>query len=240
MTALITLTTAGTDSGPFNLYSNLDGYVTAFETAVPKVDLLAGYSSSLVPDFTTTVRVLSTGACTNYIDIVLAPLPTTTTTTTYILPITGLTWALTVDNPCDATPWDITNSNLTIRYNVTDSAGLCGGTCSDIQAGTATATITVGGVDVNMGLAFDGIGELEQSDYEQIIFILDGNPIADAHAAGGSLGCAMGPVVQTFIQAPPYLLLANSVHTLLIDFTTADALYHLGSYYEVDLSFTEA
>lgn len=80
MTALITLTTAGADSGPFNLYSNLDGYATAFEVAVPKVDLLAGYASSLVPDFTTTVRVLSTGTCTNYIDIILAPLPTTTTT----------------------------------------------------------------------------------------------------------------------------------------------------------------
>jgi hypothetical protein len=80
MTALITLTTAGADSGPFNLYSNLDGYASAFEVAVPKVDLLAGYASSLVPDFTTTIRVLSTGTCTTYIDIILEPMPTTTTT----------------------------------------------------------------------------------------------------------------------------------------------------------------
>lgn len=82
MTSLITLTTAGTDSGPFNLYSNLDGFTTAFETAVPKVDLLAGYASSLVPDFTTTIRVLSTGTCTTYIDIILEPMPTTTSTST--------------------------------------------------------------------------------------------------------------------------------------------------------------
>ena len=74
MTALITLTTAGADSGPFNLYSDLDGYVTAFESGVLKVDLLAGYSSSVVPDYTIIVRVLSTGTCTNYIDITLTTL----------------------------------------------------------------------------------------------------------------------------------------------------------------------
>ena len=81
MTVLITLTVAGADSGPFNLYSNLDGYVLAFESGVDKTALLTGYSSSLVPDFTTIIKVLSTGACTNYIDIVLDEVTTTTTTT---------------------------------------------------------------------------------------------------------------------------------------------------------------
>lgn len=81
MTVVITLTTAGLDSGPFNLYSNLDGYTSAFETGVSRVALLAGYSSSLVPDFTTTIRVISTGVCTNYIDIPLYITTTTTTTT---------------------------------------------------------------------------------------------------------------------------------------------------------------
>ncbi len=81
MTVLITLTTAGSDTGPFNLYSNVDGYLSAFETGVSKASLLAGYSSALVPDFTTTIRVMSTGDCKNYIDIVLDA-PTTTSTTT--------------------------------------------------------------------------------------------------------------------------------------------------------------
>ena len=71
MTVLITLTVAGTDSGPFNLYSNLDGYISAFETGVSRAALLAGYSSALVPDFTTIVRVQSTGDCSNNIDITL-------------------------------------------------------------------------------------------------------------------------------------------------------------------------
>jgi hypothetical protein len=81
MTALITLTLAGADSGPFNLYSNLDGYTSAFESGVSKASLLAGYSSALVPDYTTTIRIFSTGTCTNYIDVVLDEVTTTTTTT---------------------------------------------------------------------------------------------------------------------------------------------------------------
>ena len=82
MTVFITLTVAGADSGPFNLYSDIDGYTVAFESGVDQEALLAGYSSSLVPDYTTIIKVLSTGLCTNYIDIVLDEVTTTTTSTT--------------------------------------------------------------------------------------------------------------------------------------------------------------
>lgn len=81
MTVLITLTTAGLDAGPFDLYSNIDGYFATFETGVSKSALLAGYTSTLVPDFTTIVRVKSTGVCTNYIDITIGGITTTTSTT---------------------------------------------------------------------------------------------------------------------------------------------------------------
>jgi hypothetical protein len=78
MTVYITLTTAGTDSGPFNLYSDLDGFVTPFEVGVAKVDLESGYTSILVPDFTSVVRVLSTAQyCINYVDITLTEPPCT-------------------------------------------------------------------------------------------------------------------------------------------------------------------
>lgn len=76
MTVFITLTTAGADSGPFDLYSDLDGYTSAFESAVPKASLLAGYASSLVPDFTTNIRIKSNGVCTNFVNIPVAPLVT--------------------------------------------------------------------------------------------------------------------------------------------------------------------
>lgn len=86
MTVLITLTIAGADSGPFDLYSDLDGYVTPFETGVSKIALLAGYSSSIVPDYTNIIRIKSTGDCTNYIDITLSSTTTTTTSTTTVAP----------------------------------------------------------------------------------------------------------------------------------------------------------
>ena len=83
MTVLITLGIAGTDSGPFDLYSNNDGYTSAFESGVSKAALLAGYASSLVPDYTVVIRVRSNNIlCTNYVDIPVIEPSTTTTTTT--------------------------------------------------------------------------------------------------------------------------------------------------------------
>lgn len=80
---LITITLAGSDTGPFNLYSNIDGYTVPFETNVPKLDLEAGYLSVLVPDTTTTIRVQSMSVlCSNYYDAVISGITTTTTSTT--------------------------------------------------------------------------------------------------------------------------------------------------------------
>jgi len=65
------LTSAGTDTGPFSLYSNVDGYITPFETGVIRDTLQSGYGTT-APDGTTIVRVKSTSAlCTNFIDITL-------------------------------------------------------------------------------------------------------------------------------------------------------------------------
>ena len=81
MTVLITLVIPiGGDSGPFNLFSNIDGYTVPFETSVSAAVLVAGYTSIYVPEGTTTIRVVSTGVCTNYVDIPVNVLPTTTTT----------------------------------------------------------------------------------------------------------------------------------------------------------------
>lgn len=83
MTIYILLTTPGTDAGPFNLYSNVDGFVSAFATNVSKATLLAGYVSNAAPNGTTIVRLVSVGECTNYIDVAVGggPIPTTSTTT---------------------------------------------------------------------------------------------------------------------------------------------------------------
>ena len=77
MTVVITLLNAGIDTGPFNLYSDLDGFVTAFETGVSRTSLLAGHASALVPDYTNFVRVQSTGSCSNYVDVPVTGAPAT-------------------------------------------------------------------------------------------------------------------------------------------------------------------
>lgn len=80
---LITLTTAGSDTGPFNLLSNLDGYTVPFESNVPKLDLEAGYISYLVPDGASNIRVQSVNVlCQNYVDLSIETTTTTTTSST--------------------------------------------------------------------------------------------------------------------------------------------------------------
>ena len=69
-TLTLTLTTTGADTGPlFDLYSNVDSYTTPFATNVAKSSLIAGFTTSLVPNFTETIRVTSKGTCTNSVDI---------------------------------------------------------------------------------------------------------------------------------------------------------------------------
>lgn len=82
MTVLITLTTAGADTGPFNLFSDANEYTSAFAVGVSKLDLEAGYPSNVVPDETTTIKVQSVNSlCNNFI---LLPTGITTTTTTTV------------------------------------------------------------------------------------------------------------------------------------------------------------
>lgn len=80
---LITLTVAGTDTGPFNLYSNIDGFLASFESGISKASLESGYLSTLVPDATTIIRVKSISVgCQNYTDLEISGITTTTTSTT--------------------------------------------------------------------------------------------------------------------------------------------------------------
>jgi hypothetical protein len=111
MTVLITLTTAGADTGPFDLFSNLDAYTSAFETGVSKASLLAGYPSALVPDYTTIVRIRSAGDCTNFIDI---PLYGTTTTTSSTSSTT--TTSTTIPNTCYEFQSDPYTTTFTADY----------------------------------------------------------------------------------------------------------------------------
>ena len=121
MTVLITLTLAGADTGPFDLYSDLDGYTTPFETGVSKAALLAGYLSSLVPDGTTGILVRSIGVCDRDLYLNVEGYPTTTTTTssststTTTSTSTSTTTTTTTALPC-TNYFNNTASTYTINY----------------------------------------------------------------------------------------------------------------------------
>ena len=69
MTVFIQLTSAGADTGPFNLYENYSGWVL-LAAGVSKQDLLDGVTYTTVNNGTTQIRIESVGACENYVDIV--------------------------------------------------------------------------------------------------------------------------------------------------------------------------
>lgn len=71
----VTLTLAGTNTGPFSLYSNSDGYTTPIETGVDKSTLLAGYELGGVPGDATFIRVKSIEPCTSQIDLPITGFP---------------------------------------------------------------------------------------------------------------------------------------------------------------------
>ena len=135
MIVLITLTVAGFDAGPFNLYSNVDGYVTAFATGITKPTLLAGYTSSVVPDGTTNIRVTSVGTCTNYIDLSVLTTTTTTSSTSSTTSTTSSTTS-TTSSTSSTSSTSTTTSTTTpkptsiLRLQSFEVAGLTGGSSS--------------------------------------------------------------------------------------------------------------
>lgn len=107
MTVLITLTLAGADTGPFSLYSDADGYLAPFEVSVLKVALEAGYTSVVVPDGSTVIRVQSNSACTNYVDFPISGITTTTTTSTSTSTSTSTTTTTTSIAPVEGTQYQL-------------------------------------------------------------------------------------------------------------------------------------
>ena len=116
MIVFLKLTTAGVDSGPFDLYSNLDAYSEPFEENVSKASLIAGYSTD-VPDYATTVRITSKENCISSVDITLRDVEcdlegytgeittstsSTTSTTTTAPPEAGITLSLSMDSAAQA------------------------------------------------------------------------------------------------------------------------------------------
>jgi hypothetical protein len=100
MTVLITLTLAGSDVGPFDLYSNVDGYTAVIIANVSRAEMVAGYEGTF-PTGTTEVLARSKGTCQRDLYLNVAGAPVTTTTTTSSTSSTSTTSTSTTLNPED-------------------------------------------------------------------------------------------------------------------------------------------
>ena len=88
MIILVKLSIAGASTTLFSLYSNLD-YNTAIASGITKSQLeQQGHLLFNVPNNATTIRVVNTGVCNNFIDITINKVTSSTTSTTTV-PITS-------------------------------------------------------------------------------------------------------------------------------------------------------
>ena len=134
-----------------------------------------------------------------------------------------------------ASPWTILNSGLGLRLDFEDDNN-CRNHNPNTQTATATAIITVP-VDTIMTVDWSGLGETQAPNFELMSLSVDGVLVGSAHAPGGSQGCApMGPVVSS-PPPPQQVMLTTGQHTLTIDATTNDAVYHFGAFYQFGLTF---
>lgn len=143
------------------------------------------------------------------------------------------------DDPSDvsASPWTILSGGQGLRLDWEDDEN-----CSDhnpyTQSATATSTITVP-YAMLLTVSWSGMGEAQDANFELMSLSINGDLVGSANAPGGGQGCALGPVVST--PPPPQTVeLPPGEHTLFIDATTNDPLYHTGAYYQFTLSFAPA
>jgi hypothetical protein len=115
---LIGINQTGVDAGPFDLYSDVDNFTTAFETGISKVDIELGYNTQ-APDNSTIIRCQSTGVCDNFLDITITSQPTTTSTTTTTLPPTTTTTSTTTSTTTTTTLPPTTTSTTTLNRILT-------------------------------------------------------------------------------------------------------------------------
>ena len=158
----ITLTASTVNTDNFSIYSNVDGYTTPFETGISRAALLGGYYTELIPDGANYLRIESNDVCTNYVDVLIAPLPTPTPTPYpaivlsmgSIQVITDITDEYEAYRIVNHTPHDGSQTlSMTIDYDISAEAFLSyadvrifwnknGGTWTLVDEVTASSTIT--------------------------------------------------------------------------------------------------
>ena len=140
---------------------------------------------------------------------------------------TDFGWNVTIQEVSD------TEISQSLQFKVENSFNCDSTGNPNTQNGTATANIQVSGSKpIILELEFSGVGEAQSAGYDLIKFNLDGVVIGDGQAPGGGLGCASDSV--TVNNDGPQSL-DPGPHTLIIEFTTGDAAYHVDAYYNIKL-----
>lgn len=147
-----------------------------------------------------------------------------------------LDWSTTTSNiaSIDGDGWTISEGGLCARIDINDSQN-CGGPNSSTQSATASVTFNTA-YDYDLSANLTGLVELEDVGFETLSVFVDGVMVMSAASAGGSLGCIPGPPNVVDVVMQPYPLSAG-LHTINIDFTTVDSLYHVDSFYKLCLDF---
>lgn len=151
MNVLITLTSAGLNTGPFTVYSNADNYIATIASGISRQMALDGFLCTNVPNSATILRVQSLGTCSNYVDLPIAVPVTTTTTTTVAPPITTTTTSTLPPTTTTTTTGSVpptTTTTTTAGGGTTTTTTTSGGgttTTTTTSAPTTTTTTTSGG-----------------------------------------------------------------------------------------------
>lgn len=119
MNVYIQLISAGTNTGPFNIYSDVDGFVTSFENNISKTKILKGFTSVLVPDDTSIIKIVSEGDCSTDVYLDVTPYITTTTTTSTTLTTTSTTSTTTSTTSTTSTTTTSTTTSSTTTTTTT-------------------------------------------------------------------------------------------------------------------------
>jgi hypothetical protein len=115
----ITITSAEDGTGPFNLFSDVDGFYNPFEGNLSLDALRAGYISTLVPDKTTVIQVKSYNSiCQTYLNLnIIGPSPSVTPS---ITPTVTTTPSITPSlSPAGASPSSTPSVTPTVTPSIT-------------------------------------------------------------------------------------------------------------------------
>ena len=121
-----------------------------------------------------------------------------------------------------------------IQFDIADDT-VCGGTANAIQTGTAIINFNTDNVETIV-LSMEGVAE---SSYERFDFYID-NVLTVRVQASDSSSCQVSTCNMCDVSmAEREITLTAGSHTIRIEMTTIDHLYHLNCYFRINFSIKQ-